>query len=116
MSEEYRRAKRKQVAERIDVVDTMIDTPIGLIGNISETGMMLLANQPLTDDALYQVRFTIMDTGGSRRDVGLGAHQLWSEPANTPGQHWVGFRFIDIGPTDLETLRAWIDLPGSQYV
>lgn len=116
MSEEYRRAKRKQVAERIDVVDTMIDAPIGLIGNISETGMMLLTNQPLSDDALYQVRFAVVDGRGSPCDIGVGAHQLWSEAANTPGQQWVGFRFIDIGPADLETLRAWIDLPGSQYV
>ena len=94
----------------------MTEQVVGRIGNISETGMMLLANQPLTDDALYQMRITLVNGGGDRRDVGLGAHQLWSEPANTPGQHWVGFRFIDIGPTDLETLRAWIDLPGSQYV
>ena len=33
-NEEYRRAKRKQVAERIDVIDTMLETPIGLIGSI----------------------------------------------------------------------------------
>ncbi|MCX7562227.1 PilZ domain-containing protein [Xanthomonadaceae bacterium XH05] len=116
MSEEYRRAKRKQVAERIDVVDTMIDSPIGLIGNISETGMMLLANQPMTEDALYQMRFAVTDDHGHRHDVNVGSHQLWSEPANTPGQHWVGFRFIDVGPDDLSALRAWIDLPGSQYV
>ena len=116
MSEEYRRAKRKQVAERIDVVDTMIDTPVGVIGNISETGMMLLANQALGDDALYQMRFSLTEANGGRRDVSLGAHQLWSAPASMPGHDWVGFRFIDIGPADLDVLRAWIDLPGSQYV
>lgn len=116
MSEEYRRAKRKQVAERIDVTDTMIEAPIGLIGNVSETGMMLLTNQPMTDDALYQMCFTVVDGQGQPREVGVGAHQLWSEPANTPGHYWAGMRFIDIGPDDLESLRQWIDLPGSQYV
>lgn len=116
MSDEYRRAKRKQVAERIDVIDTMIEATIGLIGNISETGAMLLTNQPMTDDALYQLRFGVSDGAGQRREVSIGAHQLWSEPANTPGQHWVGFRFIDVGQSDLEMLRAWIDLPGSEYV
>ena len=108
MSEEYRRAKRKQVAERIDVVDTMIDTPVGVIGNISETGMMLLANQALGDDALYQMRFSLTEANGGRRDVSLGAHQLWSEPASMPGQHWVGFRFIDIAADDEKMLAEWL--------
>lgn len=116
MSEEYRRAKRKQVDERMDVLDTMTGQVAGLIGNISETGMMLLAGRQMPDDALFQFRITLADAGGQRRNVGLGAHQLWSEPASTPGQYWVGFRFIDISPEDLSVLRIWIDLPGGQYV
>ena len=116
MTEEYRRAKRKQVAERIDVTDTMTESVIGLIGNISETGMMLLAGVHLPDDALFQLRFTLSDAGGNQRDVSVGAHQLWSEPASTPGQFWVGLRFIDVGPEDLAVMRIWIDLPGGQYV
>ena len=115
-NEEYRRAKRKQVAERIDVIDTMLETPIGLIGNISETGMMLFTTRHLADDALFQLRFTLTDAGGNRRDISIGAHQLWSEPASSPGQFWVGFRFIDISPDDLAGLRVWSDLPGGQYV
>ncbi len=116
MSQEYRRAKRKQVSERIDVTDTLLESVIGLIGNISESGAMLLANREVCEDALYQLSFSVTDTGGNRREVNVGAHQLWSEPANTPGQQWVGFRFIDISPQDLAVLRIWIDLPGSQYV
>ncbi|HPA01760.1 MAG TPA: PilZ domain-containing protein [Chiayiivirga sp.] len=116
MSQEYRRAKRKQVADRIDVTDTLTEHVIGLIGNISESGMMLLANTELAEDALYQMSFQLTDAGGNRREVSLGTHQLWSEPAGRPGQFWVGFRFIDISPDDLAVLRIWIDLPGSQYV
>ena len=116
MIDEFRRAPRRKVSENIQVTDAMAERVIGRIGNISETGMMLLANQALGDDALYQMRFSLTEANGGRRDVSLGAHQLWSEPASMPGQHWVGFRFIDIGPADLDVLRAWIDLPGSQYV
>ncbi len=116
MEEEYRRAKRKQVSERIDVTDTMLESVIGLIGNISETGMMLLTNQDIGNDALFQLNFTLADKGGNQRELSLGSHQLWSEPASSPGHHWVGFRFIDISPDDLTILRIWIDQPGSQYV
>lgn len=116
MNEEYRRAKRKQVSERIDVTDVMLGAVVGLIGNISETGMMLLTNQPVADDALFQLHFTLSDRVGNQREISIGSHQLWSEPANSPGHHWTGFRFIDIGPDDLTVLRIWIDQPGSEYV
>ncbi|MCB1567975.1 MAG: PilZ domain-containing protein [Xanthomonadales bacterium] len=116
MNQEYRRAKRKHVTEPVHVTDAMLETVVGLIGNISDTGMMLLTNRPMTDDALYQLRFTVSDVAGNLRELSVGAHQLWSEPANSPGHHWAGFRFIDLGQDDRTVLRIWIDQPGSQYV
>lgn len=116
MSEDYRRAKRKQATEQIDVSDNMLETVIGQIGNVSETGMLLLANQAMADDALFQLQFTLADADGDRRTLSIGAHQLWSEPATASGQHWTGFRFIDIGADELAVLRVWINLPGSEYV
>ncbi len=116
MNQEYRRAKRKQVTERVDVSDAMLESVVGLIGNISDTGMMLLTNRPMADDALYQLQFTVSDVAGNHRHLSIGAHQLWSEPANSPGHYWAGYRFIDLGQDDRTVLRIWIDQPLSQYV
>ena len=113
---EYRRAKRKRAAEAIDVVDTMTEQVVGRIGNISETGMMMLATTQLMDDALFQFRFALPDGSTRGRGIEVGSHQLWSDAANVPGQFWAGFRFIDISPEDAAVLRAWIDQPGGQYV
>jgi c-di-GMP-binding flagellar brake protein YcgR len=113
---EYRRAKRKRAQETIDVVDTMTEQVVGRIGNISETGMMMLATTHLADDALFQFRFTLPDHGARGRSIEIGSHQLWSDAANVPGQFWAGFRFIDISPDDAALLRTWIDQPGGQYV
>ncbi len=33
-------------------------------------------------------------------------HEQWSEEANVPGQHWVGFRIIDIAPSDSAVMRG----------
>jgi hypothetical protein len=115
MSTEYRRAKRKRAQEPIDVTDTMTEQVVGRIGNISETGMMLMATVQLVDDALFQLRFALPDSGRGRQ-IEIGSHQLWSEPANVPGQFWAGFRFIDLSPDDAMHLRAWIEQPGGQYV
>ena len=113
---EYRRAKRKRASEAIDVIDTMSEQVVGRIGNISETGMMMLATTQLHDDALFQFRFTLPDGTTRGRGIEIGSHQLWSDAANVPGQYWAGFRFIDISPDDAALLRAWIEQPGGQYV
>jgi hypothetical protein len=115
-SAEYRRSKRKRAQETIEVIDTMTDQVVGRIGNISESGMMMLATAHLLDDALFQLRFSLPDGTARGRAIEIGSHQLWSDAANVPGQFWAGFRFIDISPEDATHLRAWIEQPGGQYV
>lgn len=116
MSTEYRRAKRKRADETIEVFDTMTDQVVGRIGNISESGMMMLATVHLMDDALFQFRFNLPDGQARGRTIEAGAHQLWSDAANVPGQFWSGFRFIDMSQEDATHLRDWIDQPGGNYV
>jgi len=111
MNQEYRCAKRKAVAERIDVWNAMLDVRVGVIGNISETGMLLISSTPVTDDALYQFRFGL-PVNGRMHDIEVGAHQVWTDVSRPPGQLWVGFRFIDIAPQDLELLRTYIGPTG----
>jgi hypothetical protein len=112
---EYRRAKRKQANDVIDVLDTMTERVIGRIGNISESGMLMIGSDALFDDALFQLRFSLPGRG-TGREISVGAHHLWSDQANMPGQVWSGFRFIDLANEDIAALRAWIDQPGSNYV
>ncbi|HRD71675.1 MAG TPA: PilZ domain-containing protein [Aquimonas sp.] len=112
---EHRRAKRKRAQENIDVVDTMTEQAVGRIGNLSENGMMMQATAPLTEDALYQLRFTLGGHGMPSRVMEVGAHQLWSETTHVPGQFWCGFRFIDIAPADAEHLIRWVEQPGGQF-
>lgn len=115
MKNDYRRAKRRKVLHPIDVEDTMTEQVIGRLSNLSETGMLLIANQPLTSDALYQMRLRLT-LDGADHAIEVGAHELWSDDAAAPGQVFTGFRFIDISPADLEVVRSWVNAPGSQYV
>lgn len=116
MSSEFRRAKRRKVEQRIEVLDTMSERVLGHLSDLSETGMLLIANQPLTSDALYQLRFKLGDGNGHEHAVDVGAHELWSDPAAAPGQVWTGFRFIDMSASDLLLLRNWVTAPGSEHV
>lgn len=111
---EYRRARRRQVADTIHVIDSMTEAVIGHIGNVSESGMLVMASAPLAIDALYQLRFALPD-GSGRSAFEVGAHLLWRDEASAPGQAWAGFRFITMSDEQMQHLRRWIDAPGSQY-
>ena len=115
MIDEFRRARRRKVSDTILVTDAMTDSVIGRIGNVSETGMLLIASAPLVEDALYQVRFQLHDARGRPVPLEVGAHLLWLDRASAPGQAWTGFRFIAIPADQSQQLRDWIDAPGGQF-
>lgn len=115
-TEESRRSRRRRVEERVDVQDAMTEQSIGQLGNISESGLLLLASAPLHEDCLYQLRFTLTDRIGNRLAFEIGAHLLWSNAAAAPGQAWLGFRFLSLEDGHLDRLRDWIDAPGATYV
>jgi hypothetical protein len=110
---EFRRARRRSVPEPVAVLDTMTEQVIGRLGNVSESGMLLVASAPVVDDALYQLRFQIRDSRGRDIAIDVGAHLLWSAQANTPGQAFAGLRFITIDDAPLEALREWVNAPGA---
>ncbi len=114
MINEFRRARRRKAPDTILVVDAMTERVVGRIGNLSETGMLLMAGAPLVDDALYQFRFNL-PTAAGESTVEVGAHLLWMDRASAPGQAWAGFRFIGLTEHQAGPMRAWIDAPGSRY-
>jgi hypothetical protein len=106
---EHRRAPRRHAEEVLQVTNTVTGELAGRIGNISIDGMMLVAARPARDDSLYQFSFQLPDEHGRRHELEVGMHEQWSEPANVPGQFWVGFRFIDIGERDQAVLNDWLE-------
>ncbi|KAF1686112.1 pilus assembly protein PilZ [Pseudoxanthomonas broegbernensis] len=106
MIHEARRAPRRQVADSVPVVDVMTDEIVGHLGNLSESGMLLLASSPLLEDALYQLRFHLGGRGAA--PIMVGVHLLWSGAANTPGQAWCGFRFLTVSDEQRGLIRDWV--------
>ena len=111
---EYRRARRRKLSHNVDVIDAMTTQVVGHLGDLSETGMLLIVPRPLTSDALYQFRFRLTDARGTTQTLEVGAHELWSDEAAAPGQIWVGLRFIDVSPADLGFIRRWAAEPDSE--
>lgn len=110
-----RRARRRRIEGTVLVTDSMTDAVVGRIGNLSETGMLLIANAPLADDALYQFRYSLPMPGGALLSIEAGMHALWQERSTGSGQAWIGLRAIAIPELQLQQLRTWLDAPGGRY-
>lgn len=115
MINEFRRAKRRKAAGTISVTDVMTERIVGRIGNLSETGLLLMATEALVEDALYQFHFDLPNDKSEDMGVEVGAHLLWMDAASAPGQAWVGFRFMGITEKQSRQMREWIEAPGSRY-
>ena len=112
MGRDSRRATRRAMSGTVLVTDTMTEEVIGRIGNLSASGVLLIASTPLTDDALYQFRFALPDSSGAQA-VEVGAHVLWVDGASAPGQSWVGLRFIGLSTETTQRLRRWAEAGAS---
>jgi hypothetical protein len=106
--QDTRRAPRRQVSDLVPVTDQMRECVVGRLGNVSETGMLMLASTPLREDALYQLRFPLPMGDGRHEAIDVGVHLLWSEPAHVPGQSWTGFRFLTLSREHRQLLRQWV--------
>jgi len=112
---EQRSSQRKRAETTIQVSNAITGQWVGHIGNLSVDGMLLISDQRLPDDALFQFIFQLPDAAGGRaRNLEIGVHEQWSEAANVPGQFWTGFRIIDISPEDYEILYDWVMSPQGQ--
>lgn len=110
-----RRARRRRVDGTVLVTDAMTDAVVGRLGNLSESGMLLIASAPLVEDALYQLRYALPLPDGGQLAIEAGMHALWQDRGTGSGQAWVGLRVIAMPDDQLQPLRAWLDAPGARY-
>lgn len=109
---EHRRGLRKSTLDPVEVSDVLTGENLGRIGNLSRDGMMLIGRRQLTENALYQVRFRLPDRDGNMHTLEAGLHEMWSEPAAIPGQHWAGMRIIALSEADNAVLNGWLEESG----
>ncbi len=81
---------------------------LGVIGNLSLGGMMLIATQQLYADGVLQLKIDIPQELGSGL-ISVGVKILWCTPANSPQEYWAGLETIDISETDRELLQNLLD-------
>ena len=94
-----RKHQRHTLRDDVKVVDQMTGQVLGTIANLSEEGIMLVHNAPLSTENIYQIRLEI-DQGVLGDDpvaIEMGIDCLWVSPAgNTASTYWSGCQIIDM--------------------
>jgi hypothetical protein len=105
-----RREKRVDIRSGIYVWDEIEDAPLGQLANVSRGGLMVVTEQALPTDAVYQVRIQPADASAAMPPFSLGVETLWINPG--PGHHsyWVGMRIIDISEDGKARLRELMEM------
>lgn len=106
-----RRAERKRASVNAIVTDVISGMPLGHLGNLSSTGMLLICAQPPRSEALYQVSMTLPGSGrmlAQSQPIEVGIQEQWNEPAASSGQIWAGYRIVAITDADAARLETWL--------
>lgn len=106
-----RRAERKRANFTAVVTDVISGQPIGHLGNLSSTGMLLISAQAPRSEAIYQVSMSLPGAGRlltESQPIEVGIQEQWHEPAASPGQIWAGFRIVAISDADAARLEGWL--------
>ena len=81
---------------------------IGIVGNLSLGGMMLISRRELQPDGILQLVIEVPSALGGA-PIPVGAKILWCTPANSPNEFWAGLETIDIAASDRDALQQLLD-------
>ena len=106
-----RRAERKRTSTTAIVTDTISGLPIGHVGNLSSSGMLLITAQAPRSEAIYQVSLSLPTAVRAlvqSQPIEAGIQEQWHEPAASSGQIWGGYRIVAISESDAARLDSWL--------
>lgn len=106
--DERRKSDRLEAASAgLLVRNTPDGHELGIVGNLSQDGLMLIVNRELVTDGILQLSIESLPPGLGCDAIALGVQVLWDAPAATPNQHWAGVSIIDISD---DARQAYTDL------
>ncbi len=89
---------------RLSAINVVDNQPLGIIGNLSADGLMLIVGQSLSPGGIVQMRVEATDDVVTP-PIHIGARVLWCTPASSPQEYWAGLETIDIGDDDRQRVQ-----------
>jgi len=110
MVDERRKSPRIEAQSAALQVSNKLDgSELGIVGNLSAGGLLLISNRELFQDGVLQLSINVLAQDLPGGEIPIGVRVLWSAPAHSPDQHWAGLEIIDIGPQASSDLARLLD-------
>ena len=106
---ENRKLQRKIADVVLEISDHNMGTPLGHIVNITPEGFLLISNNSIAVNSVFQVDMSLPMAIDGNQQITFGAAALWSSPARQAGRHWTGFHIIDISPEASAIIEKMIE-------
>ena len=93
---EQRRLQRHRLNVPVEVFDSNRNLRLGRLVDIHRQGLMLLGDQPLQVDSLYQLELRLPEPLQGDAVLLLGVDCLWTRGEEGASSHWSGLQIIDL--------------------
>ena len=107
-----RRLTRYVVDAHVEIVNTLTDEPFGSLVDIHHEGLMLMADNGVGPNTIYQVTLNPRGDAEVIGGIELGIDCLWVRDMAQEGRIWAGCRIIDMSDRASEQIQQLIDMFG----
>jgi hypothetical protein len=105
-TQERRKSERRNVAYYLPVINNDTQQVIGHLVDMSTTGLMIDAKNPIPSGVDYNMRLDLTEDIWHKPIVRFVARSKWSRPDSIqPYLHNAGFEIIKISPADAEAIK-----------
>jgi hypothetical protein len=108
--QERRRIHRKYLAVYSRVFDRASKRVLGYLADLSQSGAMILSDDPLPEDDIFNLRLDLPAPPlFSEKHLDLQARVAWCSPDVDPAFYNIGFEFISISEPDGRVIEEMIE-------
>lgn len=94
--QERRKHKRSELLYYSRIYDRNTEDVIGHLGNITPYGLMIISEEPLQIESMYNLRIELPGELEEKAYLELDAESLWCVPDINPNFYNTGFRLLDL--------------------
>jgi hypothetical protein len=106
---ELRQLERHEITQLVSVFDTFSGETLGNLVNVSTGGLMLVSQQPIDSNRIYQVTLSLPEEVLEGIQIELVIDCLWSKQAGTQSAHWSGFCIVDASESDMNAFDSLVE-------